>query len=63
MADRRKALHRDALATHPDWPVIPYAAAVEAMTATRTPLLAGRKSPAATALAGLWSDVERQLTA
>lgn len=63
MADRRKALHRDALATHPDWPVIPYAAAVEAMTATRQPLLAGRKSPAATALAGLWSDVERRLTA
>lgn len=63
MADRRKALHRDALAAHPDWPVIPYAAAVEAMTATRTPLLAGRRSPAATALAGLWAEVERRLTA
>ena len=63
MADRRKALHRDALAAHADWPVIPYAAAVEAMTATRTPLLAGRSSPAATAVAGLWADVERRLTA
>lgn len=62
MADRRKALHRNALAAHLDWPVIPYAAAVEAMTATRTPLLAGRSSPAATALAGLWADVERRLT-
>ena len=39
------------------------AAAVEAMTATRQPLLAGRSSPAATALAGLWADVERRLTA
>ncbi len=63
MADRRKGLHREAMAAHPEWPVIPYAAAVEAMTATRQPLLAGRSSPAATALAGLWADVERRLTA
>ena len=63
MADRRKGLHREALAAHPEWPVIPYAAAVEAMTATRQPLLAGRSSPAATAIAGLWTDVERRLTA
>ncbi len=63
MADRRKGLHREALAAHPEWPVIPYAAAVEAMTATRTPLLAGRSSPAATAIAGLWADVEQRLTA
>jgi cellulose biosynthesis protein BcsQ len=63
MADRRKGLHREAMAAHPEWPVIPYAAAVEAITATRQPLLAGRSSPAATALAGLWADVERRLTA
>lgn len=63
MADRRKALHRTVLEAQPDWPIIPYAAAVEAMTATRTPLLAGRKNPAATALAGLWADLERRLTA
>jgi len=62
MADRRKSLHREALAAHPEWPVIPYAAAVEAMTATRQPLLAGRSSPAATAIAGLWAAVERRLT-
>lgn len=61
MADRRKALHQKALAAQPDWPVIPYAAAVEAMTATRQPLLAGRASPAAAALAGLWADIERRL--
>ena len=63
MADRRKGLHREALAAHPEWPMIPYAAAVEAMTAKRQPLLAGRSSPAATAIAGLWTDVERRLTA
>ena len=63
MADRRKALHRAALADHLDWPVIPYVAAVEAMTVTRKPLLAGRASPAAAALAGLWASIERQLTA
>jgi cellulose biosynthesis protein BcsQ len=63
MADRRKGLHRKALAAHPEWPVIPYAAVVEAMTATRQPLLAGRSNPAATAIAGLWADVERRLTA
>ena len=62
MADRRKSLHREALAAHPEWPIIPYAAAVEAMTATRQPLLAGRSSPAATAIAGLWAAVERRLT-
>mgnify|MGYP002778038621 CR=1 FL=1 len=63
LADRRKALHRAALAAHPDWPVIPYAAAVEAMAARRTPLLAGHSSPAAHAITMLWSDVERRLTA
>lgn len=63
MVDRRKALHRAALAAHPDWPAIPYAAAVEAMAVTRTPLLAGRSSPAAQAIAGLWQAVERRLVA
>lgn len=58
MADRRKALHKAALAEHPDWPVIPYAAAVEAMAATRQPL---RTGPAARAIASLWADVERRL--
>ena len=60
---RAAALHRAALADHLDWPVIPYVAAVEAMTVTRKPLLAGRASPAAAALAGLWASIERQLTA
>jgi cellulose biosynthesis protein BcsQ len=62
MADRRKTLHREALAAHPERPVIPYAAAVEAMASSRTPLLASRPSaPAARAIASLWTDVERRL--
>jgi cellulose biosynthesis protein BcsQ len=63
LADRRKALHKAALAAHPDWPVIPYAAVVEAMAASRKPLLAGESSPAARAITTLWSEVERRLTA
>jgi chromosome partitioning protein len=58
MADRRKGLHKAALAAHPDWPVIPYAAAVEAVAATQQPVISG---PAGRAMAGLWAEVERQL--
>jgi chromosome partitioning protein len=62
MVDRRKALHRATIAAHPDRPCIPYAAAVEAMAATRLPVLAKAPgSPAGKALAGLWTDVERTL--
>jgi cellulose biosynthesis protein BcsQ len=60
MADRRKALHKGALAANPDWPVIPYASAVEAMAATRQPAASG---PAATAINALWAAVERRLSA
>ncbi len=61
MADRRKSLHKAALAAQPDWLVIPYAAAVEAMAARREPVLAGSASPAARAIAGLWAAVEQRL--
>jgi cellulose biosynthesis protein BcsQ len=60
MADRRKALHKAILAAHPDWPVIPYAAAIEATATSHRPLPSG---PAARAVAGLWAAVERQLAA
>lgn len=68
MVDRRRALHRAALATHPDWPSIPMASAFEAMSVA--PGSAGRlgverlrpSSPAATALFALWTGVERRLT-
>ncbi|WP_353216582.1 AAA family ATPase [Sandarakinorhabdus sp.] len=62
LADRRKTLHKTAMAAQPDWPVIPYASAIEAMAASRRPLLAGPSTPAARAIAALWADVERQLT-
>lgn len=58
MVDRRKSIHKAALDDQPDWPVIPYASAMEAMAATRKPVAAG---PAARAVNGLWAAVERQL--
>ena len=63
MVDRRKALHRETIAAHPERPCIPYAAAIEAMAATRLPVLAKSPSaPASRALASLWIEVERVLT-
>lgn len=63
MADRRKAMHKATIAAHADWPVIPYAAAVEFMASERQPLLARHpRTPAARAIAGLWTQVERRLT-
>ena len=62
MVDRRKALHRDTVATWPDRPAIPYAAAIEAMAVTRQPVLArSPSSPAARALGDLWIAIERTL--
>ncbi len=64
MVDRRKTLHRDTVDAAPDRPAIPYAAAIENMAATQTPVLAkAPTSPAGRALAGLWAQVERRLTA
>ncbi len=63
MVDRRKSLHRDTIAATPDRLCIPYAAAIEAMAATRLPVLAkSPASPAARALVALWTQVERTLT-
>lgn len=48
MVDRRRKLHRETIASQPDWPVIPYAAAIEAMAVTQAPIAAGASSgPAA----------------
>ncbi len=62
MVDRRRALHRAALAEHPDWPVIPMASAIESMTERRAPVgvYAGR-SAGGVAIADLWRTVERTL--
>lgn len=63
MVDRRRALHRDAIAAEPGWPAIPMASAFEAMTERRAPLgaLLGRKAPGVQAVAKVWSAVEQAL--
>lgn len=63
MTDRRRALHRDALAAQPDWPVIPMASAFETMSHRRAPLGAftSRRSPGVQAVAQTWSKVEQAL--
>lgn len=64
MVDRRRTLHADALARHPDWPVIPMASVIESMTVHRAPLgsFAG-KSSGGQAFAALWQGIERRLAA
>lgn len=63
MVDRRKTLHRNTVAARPDRPVIPYAAAIEAMAVSRQPVMArSPSSPAARALGDLWIAIERALT-
>jgi chromosome partitioning protein len=64
MVDRRRALHREALAQHPDWPAIPMASAFEAMTERRAPLgaFAARTSVGVEAVAALWRRVEGALS-
>jgi len=64
MVDRRRVLHREALAAAPDQPVIPMASVVEQMTARHQPLGAfAPHAPAAHAVAALWVLVERRLAA
>lgn len=64
MVDRRRALHRQALAEQTDWPVIPMASVVEAMARRRAPLGAfAPRSPAGRAFSALWAGVERKLAA
>ncbi len=62
MVDRRRGLHREAMAGEPSWPIIPMASAVEQMSALRAPLGAfAPRSPAADAVAALWQGIERKL--
>jgi cellulose biosynthesis protein BcsQ len=65
MVDRRRALHRDAVEQHRDWPAIPMASAFEAMTERRAPLgaFAGRSSPGVEAVSALWRRIESALSA
>ncbi len=64
MVDKRRALHAEALARHPDWPVIPMASGIESMAVKRAPVgVFAPKSPAAQAFADLWRRIEHRLTA
>ena len=62
--DRRRSLHREFVAAHPDWPVIPMASVVERMVVERSPVTAFAASSLATsAINALWIQVERRLIA
>ncbi|RMB37133.1 cellulose biosynthesis protein BcsQ [Sphingomonas sp. PP-F2F-G114-C0414] len=64
MVDKRRALHAEALARHPDWPVIPMASGIEAMASRRAPVgVFLPKSSAARAFADLWRRIEQRLAA
>ncbi len=63
LADRRRSAHRAAIAAEPDWPVIPMASAVEEMADRRAAIGDyAPKSPAAAAIAVLWTTVERRIS-
>lgn len=62
MVDRRRTLHREALAAYPEWPAIPLASAVERASEQRTAVGAlAAASPASQAFAGLWRGIERRI--
>ena len=62
MLDMRRALHRQAHETNPNWPAIPYASVVEQCAVHQQPAGAlAPKSPAALAFARLWSAIEKKL--
>ncbi|MFN7175717.1 MAG: ParA family protein, partial [Thermaurantiacus sp.] len=62
MADRRKSLHRETVASAPERPLIPYSASIEAMAVSRSPVT-GRPpgAAAARAFSGLYTAVELAL--
>lgn len=62
MVDRRRTVHRAAIAADPDCPVIPMASAVEMMADRHAAVAAyAPSSPAAKAFAELWTTIERHL--
>ena len=64
MVDLRRTLHREAVALHDDWPIIPMSSAVEKMSAERRPLGAfAGASPPAKAFAKIWRAIEKKLDA
>ena len=64
MVDRRRSLHREALESAPDWPVIPMASAIESMAVRQAAIGSFAPNAAASiAIAGLWRGIERRLAA
>jgi chromosome partitioning protein len=62
MIDLRRALHKAAREANPKWPAIPLASAVEQCAVERKPVGAfAPRSPAARAIAQLWTAIERKL--
>ncbi|WP_066720541.1 ParA family protein [Sphingomonas pituitosa] len=62
MVDRRRKLHVEAVARHPDWPVIPMASIVEAVAVRRAPVGAfAPRSTGARAFNALWQAIEQTL--
>lgn len=63
MVDRRRTIHKQMLAKHKKWPVIPMASVVERMTKFRKPVGEfAASSPAAKSFAKIWRGIERKLT-
>lgn len=62
MLDLRRSLHKEAREANPAWPAIPLASAVEQCAVERRPVGAfAPRSPAARAIAQLWTAIERKL--
>ncbi len=61
---RLAKLHGEALAAHPEWPVIPMASMIESMSTRRAPIGSfAPKSAGAQAFSQLWQAIERRLAA
>ena len=62
MADLRRTLHREAVALHNDWPIIPMSSVVEKMSAEQRPLGDFAKSSLPfKAYMKIWRAIERKL--
>lgn len=62
MIDRRRALHREACAAQPDWPVIAMSSAIERVAVRRAPIGSfDAGCPAARGFEALWSAIDKKL--
>lgn len=62
MVDRRRRLHREIVAQHPDWPVIPYSSEIERLAVDGQPVtVRAAGGAAARALGDLWKRIEARL--